>query len=246
MHLFSSPTAKIFPPINELTNLISEYWYVSFLSLIPIFLGFTIDIFYRSKYKYRILYIAILFSISLFFDYIIANATRIRIAQANELLGLPTPPLLLDTNFWLVLLVGPLPIIILSILLYHKHKNSKEYIDEQSNNPYNEIITELRKKELNRKYKAQELSDELKQLTDKHNSLLNIKEIINYIPKEELDKRVFAFYSGWIEWITNFYNSAYEDKYGTKQSEMLTKCREIYEKFNQDSQNKFTTIYTTF
>jgi len=246
MHLFSKPTAKIFPPFNELISLIQDYWYACILAIIPLGLGYVIDLFFRGKSKYKIYSIIGVGLISLFLDFIIANATRTRIADANELLGLTSPPLLLDTNFWIVLLLGPLPIILLSIILYQKHKNSQEYIEELSKNPFKDIVDQLREKELNRKYKAEELDKELSKNQNEFNRLLNFTEKIQYLPKEQLDTRVFSFYNGWTEWITNFYNQAFERQYGITRAERLTKCKEEFDKFNQESQSKFKTIYPTF
>lgn len=246
MHLFSKPTAKIWPPFNELVDLFSNYWLACLLTIIPIALGYTIDQIFRAKTKFRQIILTSLIGLSLFLDYIIASATRSRIIQANEILGLPSPSLLEDTNFWIVLLIGPLPIYILSIILNFKHKKSKEYIEEQSRNPYSQIIKELRDKELNRKYKVEELSKDLEKLQSEYNRLLNIKDKIQYIPKEELDTRIFNFYDGWINWITNFYNQLYEQNYGVTKSELLSRCKQEYEKFKQESQKRFTTIYPTF
>lgn len=173
MHLFSKPTAKIFPQFNKLISLIQDYWYACIITIIPIGLGYVIDMLFRGKSKNKKYFIFALISIWLFLDFIIANATRTRIAGANKLLVLPSPPLLLDTNLWIVLLIGPLPIILLSIILYQKYKNSQEYIEELSKNPYKDIVTQLREKELNRKHKALELEKELSKLQDEFNKLLN-------------------------------------------------------------------------
>lgn len=243
MHLFSKPTTKILPPIDELLNLIANYWLAVFLVIIPLALAYTIEFYWRKKSKFKILIISGLIVLSLFLDYIIANATRTRIAQANELLGIATPSFWNDTNFWIVLLIGPLPVYLLSLLLNLKHKYSKEYIEERYNNPYADMVKQLRDKELNRKYKREELEKELEKYVEEYNKMTNFTEKILYIPKEELDTRIFNFYNGWIEWITNFYNQTFEKQYNTTKADLLTRCNQEYEKFKSESLSKFKVIY---
>ncbi|GEM_PF-2231569 len=237
MHLFSPPTTKIIPPISEFKILLSEYWLASFLAIIPLAMSFVTDLFYKNRKNgiKNIIALVALLVFTFFLDFIIAYATRTRIAQANELLGIATPDLLVDTNFWIVIFTGPIPVFVLSVLWHFTYKSSKSYIEEISKNPFSDTVLQYRDKEMNRKRKAEELAQEIKKLQAE--KVKKDEEIRNnqYIPKDELDRSISEFYKGWREWITNFFNEVFEREKNITQKELLEQCKNVYDTFIKES-----------
>lgn len=246
MHLFAPPSTKIIPPISEFLVLLENYWLACIISIVPIALGFVFDMLWRSEKKSKIFAIIPIVLLTFALDFIIAYSTHTRIAQANELLGLPSPSLLADTNFWIVIFIGPVPVIILSIVLHFKYKNSLEYIEEKSKNPFLEQVAKLREKEMNRKRKAEELIAEKEELQRLFNKKDAIPKSLKLLPKEQLDVRIFYFYDGWTSWITNFFNSSFEKKYNKSKSELLSQCKLEYDEFLKESDKQFTNIYNLY
>lgn len=246
MHMFSTPSTKILPPINEFITLVQNFWPAIFLAIIPISFGFALDLIFKSQSKYKIIYMILLGILTFALDFLIAYATHNRITQANEILGLPSTPLFYDTNFWLVIALGPVPVIVLSVFIHYTYKNSKGYIEKQNINPHLFLAKDYREKEMNRKNKAEELKLQLQQLQDQKLQLDNRMITPQLLPKEELDNRINSFYFGWVEWISNFFNQTYENQYHISKQELLEQCKNELQKFMQNSQDFYQKIYRRY
>ena len=184
-------TGSIMPGPYELSEAI-KYNYLLFLVPFVFYaFGWAFHILLELKHKIKILFIALLISVTFTVDFLIAFIIHNNTESAKELMGLSTIKWSQSSTFYIILFLGFLVYIIWSILL---DSLLREWIKRHKTNNLLKIIKHLKKDIVN-------LQNKLLPVEKIEARIDSLKKEINTVMYGNLRGYIDQFTSGWISYL---------------------------------------------